>query len=186
MPQFFIDRPVFAWVIAIIISLGGVFAIRELPAEAYPDVAPPQVSINATYPGANADVVERTVIQVIEQQLTGIDNLMYFSSSSSNGGGSITLFFESGTNPDTAAVQTQNRVTLAEPRLPRDVVLQGLQVAKVNSGFLMAVSLRSKDNSVPSDVLNNIVAAQVLDPISRIPASARRSSSAPNIRCASG
>ena len=169
MPQFFIDRPVFAWVIAIIITLGGVFAIRELPAEAYPDVAPPQVSISATYPGANADVVERTVIQVIEQQLTGIDNLMYFSSSSSNSGGSITLFFESGTNPDTAAVQTQNRVTLAEPRLPRDVVLQGLQVAKVNSGFLMAVSLRSKDNSVPSDVLNNIVAAQVLDPISRIP-----------------
>jgi multidrug efflux pump len=169
MPQFFIDRPVFAWVIAIIITLGGVFAIRELPAEAYPDVAPPQVSINAIYPGANADVVERTVIQVIEQQLTGIDNLMYFSSSSSNSGGSITLFFESGTNPDTAAVQTQNRVTLAEPRLPREVVLQGLQVAKVNSGFLMAVSLRSKDNSVPSDVLNNIVAAQVLDPISRIP-----------------
>ena len=169
MPQFFIDRPVFAWVIAIIITLGGLFAIRELPAEAYPDVAPPQVSISATYPGANADVVERTVIQVIEQQLTGIDNLMYFSSSSSNGSGNITLFFESGTNPDTAAVQTQNRVTLAEPRLPRDVVLQGLQVAKVNSGFLMAVSIRSKDNSVSSDVLNNIVAAQVLDPISRIP-----------------
>ena len=169
MPQFFIDRPVFAWVIAIIITLGGLFAIRELPAEAYPDVAPPQVSISATYPGANADVVERTVVQVIEQQLTGIDNLMYFSSSSSNGSGNITLFFESGTNPDTAAVQTQNRVTLAEPRLPREVVLQGLQVAKVNSGFLMAVSLRSKDNSVPSDVLNNVVAAQVLDPISRIP-----------------
>src|SRR6187549_810760 len=169
MPQFFIDRPVFAWVIAIIITLGGVFAIRSLPAEAYPDVAPPQVSISASYPGANADVVERTVIQVIEQQLTGIDNLMYFSSSSSNSGGSITLYFESGTNPDTAAMQTQNRVTLAEPRLPREVVLQGLQVAKVNSGFLMAVSLRSKDNSVPSDVLNNVVAAQVLDPISRIP-----------------
>ncbi len=169
MPQFFIDRPVFAWVIAIIITLGGVFAIRSLPAEAYPDVAPPQVSISATYPGANAEVVERTVVQVIEQQLTGIDNLMYFQSSSSNGAGGITLFFKSGTNPDTAAVQTQNRVTLAEPRLPREVVLQGLQVAKVNSGFLMAVSLRSKDNSVPSDVLNNIVAAQVLDPISRIP-----------------
>src|SRR5688572_6053673 len=169
MPQFFIDRPVFAWVIAIIITLGGVFAIRSLPAEAYPDVAPPQVSITATYPGANADVVERTVIQVIEQQLTGIDNLMYFSSNSSNSGGGITLVFETGTDPDTAAMQTQNRVTLAEPRLPREVVLQGLQVAKVNSGFLMAVSLRSKDNSVPSDVLNNVVAAQVLDPISRIP-----------------
>ncbi|HEU4781081.1 MAG TPA: multidrug efflux RND transporter permease subunit [Steroidobacteraceae bacterium] len=169
MAQFFIDRPVFAWVIAILISLGGLLAIRTLPAEAYPDVAPPQVSITATYPGANADTVERTVIQVIEQQLTGIDNMMYFSSSSSNGAGSITLVFETGTDPDIAAVQTQNRVALAEPRLPRDVVLQGLQVAKVNSGFLMAVSLRSKDNSVPSDVLNNIVAAQVLDPISRIP-----------------
>jgi multidrug efflux pump len=169
MPQFFIDRPVFAWVIAIIITLGGLFAIRKLPAEAYPDVAPPQVSIQASYPGANADVVEHTVIQVIEQNLTGIDNLMYFQSSSSNGGGSVTLFFETGTNPDTAAIQVQNRVTLAEPRLPREVVTNGLQVAKVNSGFLMAVSLRSKDNSVPSDVLNNTVAAQVLDPISRIP-----------------
>jgi multidrug efflux pump len=169
MPQFFIDRPVFAWVIAIIITLGGVLSIRLLPAEAYPDVAPPQVSINATYPGANADTVERTVIQVIEQQLTGIDNLMYFSSSSSNGGGNLTLVFKTGTDPDIAAVQTQNRVALAEPRLPRDVVLQGLQVAKVNSGFLMAVSIRSKDNSIPATVLNNIIAAQVLDPISRIP-----------------
>jgi multidrug efflux pump len=169
MAQFFIDRPVFAWVIAILITLGGLLAIRTLPAEAYPDVAPPQVSISATYPGADADTVERTVIQVIEQQLTGIDNLMYFSASSSNGSGGITLVFKTGTDPDIAAVQTQNRVALAEPRLPRDVVLQGLQVAKVNSGFLMAVSIRSKDNSVPSDVLNNIVAAQVLDPISRIP-----------------
>ena len=169
MAQFFIDRPVFAWVIAILISLGGVLAVRTLPAEAYPDVAPPQVSISAVYPGANADTVERTVIQVIEQQLTGIDNLMYFSSNSSNSAGGITLVFETGTDPDVAAVQTQNRVALAEPRLPRDVVLQGLTVAKVNSGFLMAVSLRSRDNSVPSDVLNNIVAGQVLDPISRIP-----------------
>jgi multidrug efflux pump len=169
MAQFFIDRPVFAWVIAILISLGGILAVRTLPAEAYPDVAPPQVSISAVYPGANADTVERTVIQVIEQQLTGIDNLMYFSSNSSNSAGGITLVFETGTDPDVAAVQTQNRVALAEPRLPRDVVLQGLTVAKVNSGFLMAVSLRSKDNSVPSDVLNNIVAGQVLDPISRIP-----------------
>jgi multidrug efflux pump len=169
MPQFFIDRPVFAWVIAILITMAGILSVRTLPAEAYPDVAPPQVSISASYPGANADTVERTVVQVIEQQLTGIDNLMYFSSTSSNGSGGITLVFETGTDPDVAAVQTQNRVALAEPRLPREVVLNGLSVAKVNSGFLMAVSLRSKDNSVPSDVLNNIVAGQVLDPISRIP-----------------
>src|SRR5688572_33311574 len=107
MAQFFIDRPVFAWVIAILITLGGILAIRTLPAEAYPDVAPPQVSISAVYPGANADTVERTVIQVIEQQLTGIDNLMYFSSNSSNSAGGITLVFETGTDVDVAAVQTQ-------------------------------------------------------------------------------
>jgi multidrug efflux pump len=138
-------------------------------------------------PGCNADVVERTVIQVIEQQLTGIDNLMFFSSSSSNGGGGITLFFKAGTDPDTAAMQTQNRVTLAEPRLPREVVLQGSAGGEGELGFLMAVSLRSKDNSVPSDVLNNVVAAQVLDPIFAY--SRRRPDAAglaPSIRCASG
>ncbi len=168
MAHFFIDRPIFAWVIAILITLGGALAVAELPAAAYPDIAPPQVQISASYPGANADTVERTVTQVIEQQLTGIDNLLYFTSSSSNGGAGITLTFETGTDPDVAAVQTQNRVALAEPGLPREVVVQGLSVAKTNAGFLMAIGIRSKDNSVPSEELNNIVASRILDSIARI------------------
>jgi multidrug efflux pump len=170
MAQFFIDRPVFAWVIAILISVGGLLAMHELPAAAYPEVAPPQVQISASYPGASADTVERAVTQVIEQQLTGIDNLLYFTSTSNAAGGtSIALTFETGTNPDVAQVQVQNRVSLAEPRLPTEVVLQGLSVSKVNTGFLMAIGIKSKDNSVSSDVLNNLISARILDSVSRIP-----------------
>ena len=114
MPQFFIDRPVFAWVLAILITLGGLLALTRLPAEAYPQIAPPQVSVSATYPGASAATVETTVTQIIEQQLTGLDHLLYFTSqSASDGSAAITLTFENGTNADIAAVQTQNRVTLA-------------------------------------------------------------------------
>ena len=119
MPQFFIDRPVFAWVLAILIALGGTLALRRLPSEAYPPIAPPQVAVTTSYPGASAATVESTVTQVIEQQLTGIDNLLYFTSqSASDGSCTITLTFEHGTNPDIAAVQVQNRVSLAAPRLP--------------------------------------------------------------------
>src|SRR6188768_2432002 len=150
MAQFFIDRPVFAWVIAILISLGGGLAVLELPTAAYPNIAPPQVGITAAYPGADAETIERTVTQVIEQQLTGIDNVLYFTSSSSSGVSSITLTFETGTDPDVAAVQTQNKVALATPRLPAEVIQQGLTVAKANSDFLMAISIRSKDNRVPA------------------------------------
>src|SRR6185503_4361231 len=115
LPHYFIDRPVLAWVIAILISVGAGLSLMRLPAAAYPDIAPPQVAINAFYPGANADTVERTVTQIIEQQLTGLDGLMYFTSSSnSNGSAGITLVFENGTNPDIAVQQTQNRVKLAE------------------------------------------------------------------------
>jgi len=105
MPQFFIDRPVFAWVLAILIALGGIIALLELSTEAYPDIAPPQVIVSTSFPGANASTVESTVTQIIEQQLTGIDDLLYFTSSSSSDGSSqITLTFDSGTNPDIAAV----------------------------------------------------------------------------------
>ncbi len=111
LPHYFIDRPVLAWVIAILIMVGGGLAITRLPAAAYPDIAPPQVAINAVYPGANADTLERTVTQIIEQQLTGLDRLMYFTSSSnSNGTAGITLVFENGTDADVAVLQTQNRV----------------------------------------------------------------------------
>jgi multidrug efflux pump len=170
LPHYFIDRPVLAWVIAILIMIGGGLAITRLPAAAYPDIAPPQVSIAAVYPGANADTLERTVTQIIEQQLTGLDKLLYFTSSSnSNGTAIITLVFENGTNPDFAVLQTQNRVKLAEARLPSEVVVQGLAVSKVNQGFILALGVRAPNGGVSSDELNNIVSAQVLDPIQRIP-----------------
>src|SRR5471032_281895 len=114
MPSFFIDRPIFAWVVAILISLIGVIAMLTLGIDSYPDIAPPQVTVSANYPGASAATMESTVTQVIEQQLTGIDNLLYFSSSSnSNGNSTITLTFATGTNPDIAKVQVQNKITLA-------------------------------------------------------------------------
>jgi multidrug efflux pump len=170
LPHYFIDRPVLAWVIAILITVGGGLSILRLPAAAYPDIAPPQVSISAVYPGANADTIERTVTQIIEQQLTGLDKLLYFTSSSnSNGTAIITLVFENGTNPDFAVLQTQNRVKLAEARLPSEVVVQGLAVSKVNQGFILALGVRAPNGGVASDELNNIVSADVLDPIQRIP-----------------
>ncbi|MEO8803529.1 MAG: multidrug efflux RND transporter permease subunit [Rudaea sp.] len=170
MPNFFIDRPIFAWVLAILITLGGAIGITQLGVEAYPAIAPPQVAVSASYPGADAATVERAVTQVIEQQLTGVDHLLYFnSSSSSTGGASITLTFAPGTDPDIAAVQTQNRVALATPRLPSDVVQQGITVSKVNPGFLMVGMLRSDDGTLDSHALDNVVASQVLDQIQRIP-----------------
>ncbi|MCL7713980.1 multidrug efflux RND transporter permease subunit [Stenotrophomonas mori] len=170
MPKFFIEHPVFAWVVAILISLGGVIAILNLGVESYPSVAPPQITVTANYPGASASTAEKSVTQVIEQQLTGIDNLMYFSSSSSSTGRvTITLTFDSGTNADIAQVQVQNKVSLATPRLPSEVTKQGVVVAKANAGFLMAVGVRSDDGSVDRDALNDIVGARVLDQISRVP-----------------
>ncbi|TAL72931.1 MAG: multidrug efflux RND transporter permease subunit [Rhodanobacter sp.] len=170
MPSFFIDRPIFAWVVAILISLGGVLAILNLGVESYPNIAPPQVTVTASYPGASADTTEKTVTQVIEQQLTGVDHLLYFSSSSaSNGRSHITLTFATGTDPDIAQVQVQNKVALATPRLPSEVTQQGVVVAKANSGFLMLVALKSDNPSINRDRLNDIVGSRVLDQIARVP-----------------
>lgn len=170
MSKFFIDRPIFAWVIAILIILGGVIAITHLGVQSYPNIAPPEVTISAKYQGASATTAEGTVTDVIEQQLTGIDNLMYFSSETkADGHVSITLTFKPGTNPDIAAVQTQNQVTRAEKLLPQAVLQQGIIVAKANPDTLMAVALRSSNPAIGRDRLNDIVASQVLDPISRIP-----------------
>ncbi len=145
-------------------------SILNLGVESYPSVAPPQVTVSATYPGASAATAEKSVTQVIEQQLTGIDNLVYFSSSSSSTGRvSITLTFDSGTDPDIAQVQVQNKVALATPRLPSEVTKQGVVVAKANAGFLMAIGVRSDDGSVDRDALNDIVGSRVLDQISRVP-----------------
>src|SRR2546421_925540 len=170
MPQFFIDRPVFAWVLAILITLGGVLALARLPAEAYPEIAPPQVAVTTTYPGASAATVETTVTQVIEQQLTGLDNLLYFTSqSASDGSATVILTFCNATSADIAAVQTQNRATLAQPRLPTEVNQQGIRIAKVSAGFLGAIGLRAAPGGPTAAELNNIVASRVLDQVQRIP-----------------
>ena len=170
MPKFFINHPVFAWVVAILISLSGVISILGLGVESYPNIAPPQVTVSASYPGASADTVEKAVTQVIEQQLTGIDHLLYFnSSSSSNGRASITLTFETGTDPDIAQVQVQNKVSLATPRLPTEVTQQGVVVAKANAGFLMVVGLISENPSVDRNALNDLNGSRVIDQVSRIP-----------------
>jgi len=170
MPSFFIDRPIFAWVIAILISLGGTVAIFKLPVSAYPAIAPLQVNISASYPGASAEVMEASVTSVIEQELTSVDNLLYFESTSrSNGTTNITLTFESGTDADIATVQVQNRVSVAEPRLPQEVVQNGVTVTKANNDFLMVVALDAGDSGMDSYALNNLISAQVLDPVQRLP-----------------
>ena len=169
MPSFFIDRPIFAWVVALLITLSGTIAIFKLPISAYPAIAPPQISVSAAYPGASADVLEKTVTSVIEQQMTGIDNLLYFQSTSrSNGTVQITLTFDNGTDPDIAAVQVQNKVSVAEPRLPQAVKDNGVTVTKSNSDFLMVVVLKSSNKDLDSNYLNNLIAAQIIDPIQRL------------------
>ena len=169
MPQFFIDRPVFAWVIALLVMLLGGIALSRLSSDSYPDIAPPQVVITANYPGANASTVEATVTQVIEQQLTSIDNLLYFTSQSSFGQSQITLTFETGTNPDIAEVQTQNRAALADPLLPAEVTQQGIEVNKTSAGFLAFIALRSGPGGPSRAALDHLVASRVLDPIERVP-----------------
>ena len=169
MPNFFIDRPVFAWVISILICLGGVISMRSMGIAAYPDIAPPQVTVTATYPGASAATMESTVTQVIEQQLTGIDNLLYFTSTSnSNGTATITLSFATGTNQDIAEVQVQNKVALAQPLLPTEVTQQGVIVAKASPDILLFVALSSNNPSVNAGRLSDILASQIQPVLSRI------------------
>ncbi|MCB5208163.1 efflux RND transporter permease subunit [Methylovorus mays] len=169
MSKFFIDRPIFAWVIAIVIMLAGILAIRSLPIAQYPLIAPPAISITATYPGASAKAVEDSVTQVIEQKMKGIDHLTYMSSTSdSSGSVTITLTFDAGTNPDIAQVQVQNKLALATPLLPEDVQRQGVQVAKASSNFLMVVGFISEDNSMSNIDLGDYVGSNIQDVLSRI------------------
>ena len=140
MARFFIDRPIFAWVIAIIVMLAGALAIFTLPISQYPSIAPPTVSISANYPGASAKVVEDSVTQIIEQNMKGLDGLLYFSSTSeASGSASITLTFDEGTDPDTAQVQVQNKLQSAMPLMPQEVQRQGVNVSKSSSGFLQVI-----------------------------------------------
>ena len=169
MSRFFIDRPIFAWVIAIVIMLGGVLAILGLPIAQYPAIAPPSISISGSYPGASAKTVEDAVTQVIEQKMKGIDGLRYMSSSSDSSGGiSITLTFKSGTNPDIAQVQVQNKLQLATPLLPTAVTQQGLVVNKATKNFLLVIGFVSEDGSMNQADIGDYVTASVLDPISRV------------------
>jgi HAE1 family hydrophobic/amphiphilic exporter-1/multidrug efflux pump len=167
--QFFIDRPIFAWVIAIVIMLGGSLSISQLPLEQYPDIAPPTVKISATYTGASAKTVEDSVTQVIEQQMKGLDNLTYMSANSSSAGSaSISLTFTAGTDPDVAQMQVQNKLQQAESRLPQSVQSEGLTVTKGGSDFLMIVALASDDPSVTGTQIGDYISTTLLDSISRI------------------
>ena len=169
MARFFIDRPIFAWVIAIVIMLAGAMSITQLPLEQYPDIAPPTVKIAATYTGASAKTVEDSVTQVIEQQMTGIDKLTYMSASSSSAGSaSINLTFEAGTDPDVAQMQVQNKLQQVESRLPASVQSEGLTVTKGGSDFLMIAALASDNPSVTGTQIGDYISSTLLDPISRI------------------
>ncbi len=168
MARFFIDRPVFAWVIAIVIMLAGILSIRSLPIEQYPKVAPPTVAINASYPGASADTVENSVTQVIEQRLTGIDHLRYFTSSSADGSMTITLTFEPEADPDIAQVQTQNKVQGAVTQLPQEVQALGVTVTKSNDSFLLVVGVYSEDGSMSQGELSDMLVSTFREPISRV------------------
>jgi len=169
MARFFIDRPIFAWVIAIILMLAGTLSILNLPVEQYPKVAPPQVQITTTYPGASSQAVENSVTQVIEEQMNGIDNLLYMSASSdSSGNAQITLTFAAGTDPDIAQVQVQNKLQMATPRLPQAVQQQGVRVAKSSDTFLMVIAFTSEDGSMSRSDIADFVGANVQDPLSRV------------------
>ena len=167
--KFFIDRPIFAWVIALIILLGGALALKNLPVAQYPSVAPPALSISLNYPGASAQVIEESAVSLIEQEMNGIEHLLYMESSSELGTGSITLTFEAGTNLDLASVEAQNRVKRAEPRLPDDVRRLGITVTKSARNYVMFVALFSPDKSMNDVALGSFTTANVLDSIQRVP-----------------
>src|SRR5512135_1595524 len=165
LPRFFIDRPIFAWVIAIIILLSGGLALRNLPVASYPAVAPPALSITVNYPGASAQVIEETTVTLIEQEMNGIEHLLYMESASELGTGTITLTFEAGTNLDLASVEAQNRIKRAEARLPDDVRRLGVTVTKSARNFLMIIALISPDKSRDNVALGSYASANLLDNI---------------------
>ncbi|HYD82236.1 MAG TPA: efflux RND transporter permease subunit [Paucimonas sp.] len=170
MPRFFIDRPVFAWVIALVIVLAGLLSIRQLPIAQYPNIAPPSLNVSASYPGASAKTLEESVTAVIEQEMNGVENLLYMSATSeSSGGASVSLTFKPGTNIDLASVEVQNRVKRIEARLPEEVRRQGVRVDKASFNFLLFYSLVSTDGKLDYTALNNYNATSVIDQIRRVP-----------------
>ncbi|GAB4063833.1 efflux RND transporter permease subunit [Uliginosibacterium sediminicola] len=169
MARFFIDRPIFAWVIAIVIMLAGLLSIDKLPVAQYPTIAPPAIAISASYPGASAKTVEDSVTQIIEQKMTGLDGLLYMNSTSdSTGQVSTTLTFNSGTNPDVAQMQVQNKLQLALPLLPQAVQNQGVQVAKSARNFLLVIGFVSQNGQLTAGDLSDYLVSSVQDPLSRV------------------
>ncbi|HCP76220.1 MAG TPA: multidrug efflux RND transporter permease subunit, partial [Pusillimonas sp.] len=170
MPQFFIERPIFAWVVALAITLAGLVAIPNMAVSQYPDVAPPEISIQATYPGASADEVSTSVASVIEDELNGATGLIYYESvSDSYGSAQITATFAPGTDPDMAQVDVQNRISNVTAQLPGAVTQQGLEIRKSNSNFLLIVTLTSDDGSMSQADLADYITRNVKNPISRVP-----------------
>jgi multidrug efflux pump len=169
MPRFFINRPIFAWVIAIMVMLVGLLSIKTLPVSQYPPIAPPQITINAVYPGASAQTLQDTVTQVIEQKLNGIDNLIYMSSTSDSAGAvAITMTFKAGTEPNIAQVQVQNKLQLAVPLLPQIVQKQGISVVKSTRNFLLIIGLVSEDGSMDRNALTDYMVSNLQDIVSRL------------------
>ncbi|MFZ7792327.1 efflux RND transporter permease subunit [Acinetobacter lwoffii] len=169
MAQFFIHRPIFAWVIALVIMLAGILTLTKMPIAQYPTIAPPTVTISATYPGASAETVENTVTQIIEQQMNGLDGLRYISSNSAgNGSSSISLNFEQGVDPDIAQVQVQNKLQSATALLPEDVQRQGVRVTKSGASFLQVLAFYSPDGSMTADDIKDYVNSNISEPLSRV------------------
>jgi multidrug efflux pump subunit AcrB len=167
LPRFFITN-IFAWVIAIVILLAGALALRNLPVTQYPTVAPPSIAFNITYPGASAQVIEDTVTALIEQEMNGIENLLYMEASSELGTATLTLTFKPGSNIDTASVEAQNRYKRIEARLPEDVRRLGVPVTKPQRNYLLFIAIYSPDKSQSNVALGSYAAANVLDPIRRV------------------
>ncbi len=170
MAQFFIERPIFAWVVGLLVMLAGALSIFGLPVSQYPAIAPPQISVYASYPGASAKTLEDTVTQVIEQRMNGLDNLRYMASQSDSAGNAqVTLTFDAGTNPDIAQVQVQNKLQLAMPQLPQEVQRQGVRVAKSVSNYLLIIGLVSEDGSMSRNDISDYAYSSLQDQISRVP-----------------
>lgn len=187
MPQFFIDRPIFAWVVALFILLAGVLAIPNMPISQYPDVAPPAITITATYPGASANEVAEQVTSIIEDQLNGAKGLIYYESvSDSYGTSTITASFAPGTNPDLAQVDVQNRVSNVVAQLPTAVQQQGLQYEQTSTGFLMVAAVSSTDGSLDQTALADYITRNIKNPVSRVPGVGQSSCSRRRAPCACG
>jgi multidrug efflux pump len=170
LAKFFIDRPIFAWVIALSISLAGLLTVQSLPVEQYPTIAPPSVSINVAYPGADAATIEENVTSIIEQEMNGVENFLYMSSTSAaNGTASVTVTFQSGTDVKLAQIDVQNRLSSVEPRLPEEVRRQGITVSEASSGFLLIVGMTSPDGSRNDLELGNYASTRIIDELRRVP-----------------